>query len=318
MEAIILVGGLGTRLRPLTYTIPKPLLPLANIPMVERMVRKLPDVFDTAILAVNYGLTEMKEYFEKREIGKKIIIVPEEEPLGTGGAMRNCFDYVTGTAAVFNGDVVSSINLNNMLKQHIKTKARGTLALWEVEEPSRFGVVELKEGEILQFQEKPEKGTELSNLINAGTYLLEPEILEMIPPNQKVSIERDIYPKVAGNGLYGFPFEGYFIDSGTPESYLEANFKCIGKDGTAIHKGANIRGPSLIHKNAELQDCIIGPNAIIGSDVKMEKCVVRKSVILSYVNSYGSVIEDSIIGPNVSIEKDMKRTLISPEGEITF
>jgi mannose-1-phosphate guanylyltransferase len=147
---------------------------------------------------------------------------------------------------------------------------------------------------------------------------LEPEILEMIPPNQKVSIERDIYPKVAGNGLYGFPFEGYFIDSGTPESYLEANFKCIGKDGTAIHKGAKIRGPSLIHKNAELQDCIIGPNAIIGSDVKMEKCVVRKSVILSYVNSYGSVIEDSIIGPNVSIEKDMKRTLISPEGEITF
>ena len=318
MEAIILVGGLGTRLRPLTHTIPKPLLPLANIPMVERMVRKLPNVFDTAILAVNYGLTEMKEYFEKREIGKKIIIVPEEEPLGTGGAMRNCFDYVTGTTAVFNGDVVSSIDLKKMLEQHIKTKARGTLALWEVENPSRFGVVELKDGQILQFQEKPEKGTELSNLINAGTYLLEPDILEMIPSNQKISIERDIYPKVAGNGLYGFPFEGYFIDSGTPESYLKANFKCIGKDGTAVHKGASIRGPSLIHENAELQDCIIGPNAIIGSDVKMEKCVVRRSVILSYVNSYGSVIEDCIAGPNISIERDMNRTLISPEGEITF
>jgi mannose-1-phosphate guanylyltransferase len=147
---------------------------------------------------------------------------------------------------------------------------------------------------------------------------LEPEILEMIPPNQKISVERDIYPKVAGNGLYGFPFEGYFIDSGTPESYLEANFKSIGKDGTAIHRGASIRGPSLIHKNAELQDCIIGPNAIIGSDVKMEKCVVRRSVILSYVNSYGSVIEDCIIGPNISIKKDINRSLISPEGAITF
>ena len=318
MEAIILVGGLGTRLRPLTHTIPKPLLPLANIPMVERMIRKLPDVFDTAILAVNYGLTEMKEYFEGKHIGKKVIIVPEDKPLGTGGAMRNCFDYVTGTTAVFNGDVVSSIDLNKMLEQHIKTKARGTLALWEVENPSRFGVVELKDGEILQFQEKPEKGTELSNLINAGTYLLEPDILEMIPSNQKISIERDIYPKVAGNGLYGFPFEGYFIDSGTPESYLKANFKCIGKDGTAVHKGASIRGPSLIHENAELQDCIIGPNAIIGSDVKMEKCVVRRSVILSYVNSYGSVIEDCIAGPNISIERDMNRTLISPKGKITF
>ena len=318
MEAIILVGGLGTRLRPLTHTIPKPLLPLANLPMVERMVRKLPDVFDTAILAVNYGLTEMKEYFEGKDIGKKIIIVPEDKPLGTGGAMRNCFDYVTGTTAVFNGDIVSSIDLNQMLEQHVQTKAKGTLALWEVENPSRFGVVELKNGEILQFQEKPEKGTELSNLINAGTYLLEPEILKMIPPNQKISIERDIYPKVAGNGLYGFPFEGYFIDSGTPESYLEANFKCIEKDGTAVHKGAGIRGPSLIHENAELQDCIIGPNAIIGPEVKMEKCVVRKSVILSGVNIYGSVIEDCIVGPNISLEKDMNRTLISPEGELTF
>ena len=318
MEAIILVGGLGTRLRPLTHTIPKPLLPLANIPMVERMVRKLPDVFDTAILAVNYGLTEMKEYFEGKNIGKKIIIVPEDKPLGTGGAMRNCFDYVTGTTAVFNGDIVSSIDLNQMLEQHVQTKAKGTLALWEVENPSRFGVVKLKNGEILQFQEKPEKGTELSNLINAGTYILEPEILKMIPPNQKISIERDIYPKVAGNGLYGFPFEGYFIDSGTPESYLEANFKCIEKDGTAVHKGASIRGPSLIHENAELQDCIIGPNAIIGPEVKMEKCVVRKSVILSGVNIYGSVIEDCIVGPNISLEKDMNRTLISPEGELTF
>ena len=123
MEAIILVGGLGTRLRPLTNTIPKPLLPLANVPMVERMVKNLPEVFDTAILAVNYGLKEMQEYFAERDIGKKIIIVPEEEPLGTGGAMRNCIDHITGTTAVFNGDVVSSVDLNKMLEKHIKMKA---------------------------------------------------------------------------------------------------------------------------------------------------------------------------------------------------
>ncbi len=318
MEAIILVGGLGTRLRPLTLTIPKPLLPLANVPMVERMVRNLPEIFDTAILAINYGLYEMKKYFEERNLGKKIIMVPEENPLGTGGAMRNCIDHVTGTTAVFNGDVVSSVDLNKMLELHIRTGAKGTLALWKVDDPSRFGVVEMREKQILQFQEKPERGTELSNMINAGTYLLEPEVLEMIPPNQKISVERDIYPKIAGDGLYGFPFDGYFIDSGTPESYLEANFKSIGNNGTAAHSGASIRGPSLIHESAELQDCIIGPNAIIGSDVKMEKCVVRRSVILSYVNSYGSVIEDCIAGPNISIERDMNRTLISPKGEITF
>ena len=318
MEAIILVGGFGTRLRPLTYTIPKPLLPLANIPMVERMITNLPEAFDTAILAVNYGLDEMKKYFDGKNIEKKVIIVPEEKPLGTGGAMRNCFDYVTGTTAVFNGDVVSSINLEKMLQQHIETKAKGTLALWEVGNPSRFGVVELKNGEILQFQEKPEKGTELSNLINAGTYLLEPEILEMIPQNQKISIERDIYPKVAGKGLHGFPFEGYFIDSGTPISYLEANFKSIGKNGTASHTGANIRGNSIIHERAKLQDCIIGPNAIIGPNVEMEKCVIRDSVILDNVNGYGGIIKNCIIGPNISFKEDLDRTLISPEGTITF
>ena len=318
MEAIILVGGLGTRLRPLTHTVPKPLLPLANVPMVELMVRNLPEVFDTAILAVNYGLDEMKTYFEGRDIGKKVIIVPEEKPLGTGGAMRNCIDHVTGTTAVFNGDVVTSIDLGKMLEQHIRTKAKGTLALWEVEDPNRFGVVELKEGQILQFQEKPERGTELSNLINAGTYLLEPEVLEMIPPNQKISIERDIYPKVAGNGLYGFPFEGYFIDSGTPESYLDANFKSIGKNGTAAHSGASIRGPSLIHESAQIRDCIIGPNAIIGPDVKMEKCVVRGSVILSNVKGYGGVIENCILGPEIAFENDLKRTLISPHGKLDF
>ena len=318
MEAIILVGGLGTRLRPLTHTIPKPLLPLANVPMVERMVKNLPEIFDTAILAVNYGLNEMEDYFDGIDIGKKIIIVPEEKPLGTGGAMRNCFDYITGTTAVFNGDVVSSINLENMLKQHVKTEAKGTLALWEVDNPSRFGVVELKKGQITQFQEKPEEGTELSNLINAGTYLLEPEILEIIPPNQKISIERDIYPKIAGNGLYGFPFEGYFIDSGTPESYLEANFKAIGNNGTASHTGANMQGKSIIHESAKLEDCIIGPNAIIGPNVEMKKCVIRESVILSNVSGYGGIVKNCIIGPNISFKEDLDRTLISPEGTVNF
>ena len=153
---------------------------------------------------------------------------------------------------------------------------------------------------------------------NAGTYLLEPEILEMIPSNKKVSIEREIYPKIAGNRLYGFPFEGYFIDAGTPESYLEANFKTLGNSGTAAHSGASIRGKCMIHESAKLEDCIVGPNAIIGPDVRMEKCVVRKSVILSNVTGYGSVVEDCIIGPGSSFEKDLKRTLISPEGTITF
>ena len=181
MEAIILVGGLGTRLRPLTKTIPKPLLPIANVPMVERMIRHLPEELDTIILAVNYGLEQMLEHFKNTNVGRKVIIVPEDEPLGTGGAMKNCEKYITGTTAVFNGDVISSIDLEKMIEFHKSRNAKGTLALWEVENPNRFGVVEYVNEEILKFQEKPPEGEELSNLINAGTYLLEPEIIKMIP-----------------------------------------------------------------------------------------------------------------------------------------
>ena len=155
-------------------------------------------------------------------------------------------------------------------------------------------------------------------MINAGTYLLEPEIIELIPPKEKISIERDIYPKIAGKDLFGFPFKGYFIDAGTPTSYLEANQLVLGNDGTASHEGTSIRGSVLIDKSAKIKDCIIGPNAIIGPNVELEKCVVRKSVILSDVKGYGGVVEESIIGPEISFDTDIEQTLISPEGQRKF
>ena len=316
MEAIILVGGLGTRLRPLTKTIPKPLLPLVNIPMVERMIRNLPEKIDTVILAVNYGLEQMLEYFKKTNVGRKVIIVPEKEPLGTGGAMKNCEKYITGTTAVFNGDVVTSINLDEMIEYHKSKKAKGTLALWEVENPNRFGVVKLVKGEILEFQEKPPRGEELSNLINAGTYILEPEIISIIPENEKISVERDIYPKIVGNGLYGIPFEGYFIDAGTPESYLEANFKLL--DTNIESENHELKNKVHIHETSKVIDSIIGPNVIIGPDVFIEKSVISNTVILSDSKIYGSTINNSIIGPNISLNHDVENTIISPEGEKIF
>ena len=316
MEAIILVGGLGTRLRPLTKTIPKPLLPLANVPMIERMIHNLPEKIDRIILAVSYGLKEMLEHFKKTNVGRKIIIVPEENPLGTGGAMKNCEQYLTGTTAVFNGDVVSSIDLEKMIEYHQSMKAKGTLALWEVDNPNRFGVVKFVNGEILEFQEKPPKGEELSNLINAGTYILEPEIINMIPANQKISIESDIYPKLVGNGLYGMSFEGYFIDAGTPQSYLEANFRLLEPNKKSENK--KIKNNVQIHENSKVIDSIIGPNVIIGPNTIIEKCVISESVILADSKIYGATINTSIIGPNISLNQDTKNALISPEGKKVF
>ena len=316
MEAIILVGGLGTRLRPLTKTIPKPLLPLVNVPMVERMIRKLPEKIDTVILAVNYGQELMIEYFKNTNVGRKVIIVPEKEPLGTGGAMKNCERHITGTTAVFNGDVVASINLEEMIVFHKSKKAKGTLALWEVDNPNRFGVVKLIKDEILEFQEKPPKGKELSNLINAGTYILEPEIISIIPENEKISIERDIFPKIVGNGLYGIPFEGYFIDAGTPESYLEANFKLL---DTNMESGNHeLKNKVHIHETSKVVGSIIGPNVIIGPDVSIEKSVISNTVVLSDSKIYGSTINNSIIGPNISLNHDVENTIIAPEGEKIF
>ena len=316
MEAIILVGGLGTRLRPLTKTIPKPLLPIANVPMVERMIRHLPEELDTIILAVNYGLKQMLEHFKNTNVGRKVIIVPEDEPLGTGGAMKNCEKYLTGTTAVFNGDVISSINLEKMIEYHRSKNASGTLALWEVENPNRFGVVKYVNGEILKFQEKPHKGEELSNLINAGTYLLEPEIIKKIPSNQKISIERDIYPKIVGNGLYGFPFTGYFIDAGTPQSYLDANFKLIESNNDDVTQ--KIKKNVQIHESSKIVDSIIGPNVVIGPNAFIEKSVISDSVILSDCKMYGATLKNSIVGPDISINNDIQNTLVTLEGERVF
>ena len=321
MEVIVLAGGFGTRLRPLTEDRAKPLLPILDQPLLQRVVEVVPsEMIDRVIVAAGFGIEEMRDWATNAELPYEVVLSVEDEAMGTGGAIALAREHLSGEGPVLvlNGDLVSSVEVESLLKHHKTTGALATLSLWEVEDPSRFGVVELKNGEILQFQEKPKKGSELSNLINAGTYLLEPEILEMIPPNQKISVERDIYPKVAGNGLHGFPFEGYFIDSGTPESYLEANFKAIGNNGTASHAGANMRGKSIVHESAKLEDCIIGPNAIIGPNVEMKKCVIRKSVILANVKGYGGIVEKSIIGPNISFKNDLNRTLISPEGTITF
>ena len=207
-------------------------------------------------------------------------------------------------------------NLEKMIDYHHSMKAKGTLALWEVENPNRFGVVKFVKGEILEFQEKPPKGEELSNLINAGTYILEPEVISMIPADQKISIERDIYPKIVGNGLYGMPFEGYFIDAGTPQSYLEANFKLLKPNKKNEHK--KIKDNVQIHESSKIIDSIIGPNVIIGPNTIIEKCVISESVILADSNIYGAIIKKSIIGPNISLNQDIENTLVAPEGEKVF
>ena len=318
MEAIILVGGFGTRMRPLTLATPKALLPLANVPMLERLVRSLPERVTKVALAVHHQADAIAAHFAAVDCERVVITVPEPEPLGTGGAMRNCRDHISGTALVFNGDIVSSLDVEAMLGQHRATGALGTLALWEVDDPSRYGVAELDGNGIIGFQEKPEPGEERSRLINAGTYLLEPQVLEMIPAGRKVSVEREIFTQLAGAGLHGFPFGGYWIDAGTPESYLAANAMLLEREATAAHPGASVRGNALIAADAEITSSIIGPDTVIGPGVSLDKCVVRRSVLLAGASATGAIIEDCILGPGVAVGDDCSRMVLAAEGELRF
>ena len=227
----MLAGGFGTRLRPWTETIPKPLLPILDKSMIEHVLDVLPESqVDKVLIAAGYGVEQIREHFEKIPLPYEVVIVEETEPLGTGGAIANCREHLSGgTFCVINGDLITSLKVEEMLEFHKQNGGIATISLWEVEDPSRFGAADYKEdtGKIMRFQEKPAIEDAYSNLINAGTYILEQEIFDFMPDGAH-SIERDIYEKIAETGaLNGFPFEGMFVDAGTPTSFVEASQACI-------------------------------------------------------------------------------------------
>lgn len=229
--ALVLCGGKGTRLRPITYEIPKPLVPIHGKPIIEH-------IFD---LFKKYGVTEiilsvghMKEKILKEaenwsRLGFKISHIAEKEPMGTGGAIKLAKDKLPKTFIVSNGDELKNLNIMDMYETHKKNKALATIALTTVEDPSAYGVARLDGNRIIDFVEKPKKGKAPSNLINAGFYILENEVINMIPRGF-CSLEKQIFPKLAEQGrLFGFPFSGQWFDTGNLERYEKAlkNWKDI-------------------------------------------------------------------------------------------
>ena len=181
MQVVVLAGGVGSRLRPWTNEIPKPLLPMLDATLLERVVEGVPEnLVDEVVVAGGYKIDQIKEYFRDASVDFDVRIVPEEKPLGTGGALGNCRDVISGRFACFNGDIVSSLNVGEMLQQHSKMNVKGTLALWEVEDPTRFGIVGVDEDrKVTQFKEKPKPEEVFSNLINAGSYILELSLIHI-------------------------------------------------------------------------------------------------------------------------------------------
>ena len=314
MDVVVLAGGFGTRLRPWTEGRAKPLLPVLDKTLLERVVECVPnELIDRVVIAAGYSIAEMEQFFSSSSLPYDVIISVEDSPLGTGGAIAKSLEHLSGDGPVLilNGDLVSSVDVNQLLNFHQEKNASITLSLWHVDDPSRFGVCGLDDsGMITRFQEKPEPGTEFSNLINAGCYLIERDVLESLS-SKKHSMEREVFPLIADAGkMSGLEFKGYFVDAGTPSSFIDATQVCISNKrytvgsisndswfyddiiSGSIISGSSVSSDVTIGDGCEIVDCVILSGAKIGNGCKLFRCLIGESCI---INNH-SKISDKVIG----------------------
>jgi len=300
VDAVILVGGFGTRLRPLTLTAPKQMLPVAGATMLERVVAHLArHGVDRAILALGYRPDVFTDAFpEGRIAGVEMVYAVEPEPLDTGGAIAFAADVggVKDTFIAVNGDVLTDLDVTEQVAIHRSTGAEGTIALTPVDDPSRFGVVPIDaDGRVTMFIEKPPAAEAPSRWINAGCYVLEPSVLERIEPGRKVSIEREVFPAMVADGtLYAIEREGRWVDAGTPEAYLDAALAYT--DGRAASERP-VAADARVHATARIERSWIGSGAVVGAGA-----LVLDSVLMdgAWVGE-GATVRRSILGPRAFV-----------------
>jgi mannose-1-phosphate guanylyltransferase len=310
MQALVLAGGEGTRLRPLTLTTPKPVLPLAGRPFLSFMLDWLArHGIDEALLSLGYRAGDVRDVLGDDHNGMKLGYVVEDEPLGTAGPLRLAIDegLLNGRVLVLNGDCLTDLDLTAMLRRHEDTRASGTIALAAVEETATYGVVPTTpEGQVTEFREK-QPGPAPTNRINAGSYLLEESVLDLIPPGRAVSIEREIFPQLVGNGLYGFEFDDYWIDIGTPERYLEATFDLL---AGRVESDLPPRDEtdSLVYEASITSGARIGPLAVVGRHCSVgDRSTVERAVLHDHVRvGNDAVIHDAIVGAGARIEDGVR------------
>lgn len=317
IRTIMMAGGKGTRLRPLTLVRPKPMIPLVNKPIIEYTVNKLKKSgFNDIIMTLNYMSTNIKSYFKDgAEFDVDIRYSVEKWPLGTGGSVKKAEKYIDDTFMVVSGDVLTDVDFKDVVKFHKEKGSIATMVLTEVEDPTHFGIAVMdKNHKITEYLEKPSPGEAFSNVANTGIYIFEPEIFDFFEGKDKeVDFSKDIFPEVIKQdaGIYGYVFNGYWNDIGRPETYLEATYDIldqkmeqnfyktkmeegIGKIGNIwigenvfIDKKARIEGPVVIGNNCTIEEgckisrgSVIGDNVSIGKDVNIDGAVLFPSSII--------------------------------------
>ena len=317
MHAVVLVGGFGTRLRPLTNTMPKPMLPIGNVPLIARLIARLErGGVDEVTLALGFRPEPFVAAFpDQRCGGVALHYAVEPEPLDTAGAIRFAADHtgIDSTFVVANGDVLTDLDVGELVAAHRTSGAEATIHLIGVDDPSAFGVAELAEdGRIRQFVEKPAPGTEPSNLINAGTYVFEPSVLAMVPPGRRVSVERDTFPRLVERGsIHGLARDVYWLDAGRPELYLQANLDLL--DGRRLDRAEPIGPGPSVAADAVVERSVIGDGATRSGPAR----IVRGSVVLPGARIGADVtVLDSVVMGAVGDGAELTRAVIGAEATV--
>lgn len=324
MKAVILAGGEGTRLRPLTLSVPKPVVPVVDRPFLRHQLDLLATVGITEIVfSLAYRPEQVQTVFgDGSGIGRLIRYAVEETPLGTGGAVKNAEPHLDDVTVVFNGDVLTDVDLPAVVRAHQETAASATIVLTPVPNPSAYGLVETDaSGRILRFVEKPDPSQITTDTINAGIYVLNTATLDLMPPLVNHSIERAFFPALIARGdrLTGFVHRGYWIDIGTPEKYLQVHRDILRRrfdvslEGTPrdggwvhpraeVHARATLEAPFFIGPGCRVAEgAHVGPDAVLTRGVVVQaRARVRDSVIWEGTEvGEAAVVDGALLGPGV-------------------
>ncbi len=287
MQLVIIAGGLGTRLRPLTLHRPKALLPLVDRPQIAHILDALPASCDEVIVAVNYMFEQVRDFFRMRRFGVEVRVVDEPMPLGTAGAIKNVQRHLHGPFAVYNGDVVDTIDFDRLVKAHERGGGIGTIAVWPMADVSAYGVVAIEKGRVVQFIEKPAKGEAPSNLVNAGRYVFEPDVFDFIEAGRaKISGDADITSGHLRPPVYAGP--GTFVE-GRVGPYVVLGKAC--RIGRATVRNATLLEGVSVDDKADVVDSIAGAGAAIG-----EGAHVRDSILAdgAQVPPHATVVDERV------------------------
>ncbi len=343
MKAVVLVGGTGTRLRPLTLTVPKQVLPIVEVPMIERVLAYLEGHgVDEAVLSLGYLHEAFEALFPDGRAGNvRLTYALEPEPLDTAGAVGFAARHagISERFLVVNGDILTDLDVTAMVAFHVERGAQATISLASVADPSAFGLVPIDDdGKVESFVEKPAPGAALPagpSWINAGTYVLEPSVLDHIPEGRRVSIEREVFPVLAAAGtVYGFASAAYWTDTGTPAQYLDAQLDLVsgrrpGPPAPGAQQcsagvwtigdadfGAEVKGPSLVGAGASVAVDASVEGSVVGAGCRIDAGArVVGSVLLAHaVVEKGAVIRRSVVGAGATVGAGAEVTGLSVLG----